>query len=86
MLGKSTWAVMALTLDIELFTQMHYRQSIDPDGQLSELYKDIFLYHWKEESQHAILDELEWVRLDADMSHAERDPCRKRVHRAGRSG
>ena len=72
-LGKSTWAVMALTLDIELFTQMHYRQSIDQDVHLSALYKDIFLYHWKEESQHAILDELEWVRLDADMNHAERD-------------
>jgi hypothetical protein len=72
-LGKSTWAVMALTLDIELFTQMHYRQSIDPDAQLSELFKDIFLYHWKEESQHAILDELEWVRLDEQMTAEERD-------------
>jgi hypothetical protein len=72
-LGKSTWAVMALTLHIELFTQMHYRQSIDPDARLSELFKDIFLYHWKEESQHAILDELEWVRLDADLTPAERD-------------
>ena len=30
-LGKSTWAVLALTLDIELLTQLHYRQSIDPD-------------------------------------------------------
>src|SRR5689334_22870671 len=30
-LGKSTWAVLALTLDIELFTQLHYRQSIDAD-------------------------------------------------------
>ena len=44
-LGKSTWAVLALTLDIELFTQLHYRQSIDPDPQLSELFKDVFLYH-----------------------------------------
>lgn len=72
-LGKSTWAVMALTLDIELFTQSHYRQSIDPDSRLSELFKDVFLYHWKEESQHAILDELEWVRIDADLTPAERD-------------
>jgi hypothetical protein len=24
-LGKSTWAVLALTLHIELFTQLHYR-------------------------------------------------------------
>ena len=72
-LGKSTWAVLALTLDIELFTQLHYRQSIDPDSQLSELFKDVFLYHWKEESQHAILDELEWVRHDAEQTADKRD-------------
>src|SRR5262245_50646381 len=72
-LGKSTWAVLALTLDIELFTQLHYRQSIEPDAQLSELFKDVFLYHWKEESQHAILDELEWVRHDADRTVEQRD-------------
>jgi hypothetical protein len=72
-LGKSTWAVLALTLDIELFTQLHYRQSIDPDTQLSELFKDVFLYHWKEESQHAILDELEWVRHDAGLSAEQRE-------------
>ena len=72
-LGKSTWAVLALTLDIELFTQLHYRQSIDPDTGLSELFKDVFLYHWKEESQHAILDELEWVRNDAALTAAQRD-------------
>ena len=72
-LGKSTWAVLALTLDIELFTQLHYRKSIDPDSELSELFKDVFLYHWKEESQHAILDELEWVRHDAGLTPEERD-------------
>jgi hypothetical protein len=72
-LGKSTWAVLALTLDIELFTQLHYRQSIEPDGQLSELFKDVFLHHWKEESQHAILDELEWRRHDAGLTARERD-------------
>ena len=72
-LGKSTWAVLALTLDIELFTQLHYRQSIDPDTELSELFKDVFLYHWKEESQHAILDELEWVRHDAGLTAEKRD-------------
>jgi hypothetical protein len=72
-LGKSTWAVLALTLDIELFTQLHYRQSIEPDAALSPLFKDIFLYHWKEESQHAILDELEWKRHDASITSEERD-------------
>src|SRR6516162_1078771 len=72
-LGKSTWAVLALTLDIELFTQLHYRQSIEPDAELSELFKDVFLYHWKEESQHAILDELELVRHDAQLTEEQRD-------------
>jgi hypothetical protein len=72
-LGKSTWAVLALTLHIELFTQLHYRQSIESDGDVSELFKDVFLYHWKEESQHAILDELELKRHDAGLSTDERD-------------
>jgi hypothetical protein len=72
-LSKSTWAVLALTLHIELFTQMHYRQSIEPDENLSPLFKDVFLYHWKEESQHAILDELELVRHDALISLEDRD-------------
>jgi hypothetical protein len=72
-LSKSTWAVLALTLDIELFSQAHYRSSIDPDPHLSELWKDVFLFHWKEESQHAILDELEWRREHARLSAAERD-------------
>jgi hypothetical protein len=72
-LSKSTWAVLALTLDIELFTQLHYRHSIEPDSELSELFKDVFLYHWKEESQHAILDELEWTRHDAELTAEARD-------------
>lgn len=72
-LGKSTWAVLALTCMIELFTLAHYRQSIAPDAGLSELYKDVFLFHWKEESQHAVLDELEWRREDARLSAGARD-------------
>jgi hypothetical protein len=72
-LGKSTWAVLALTLHIELFTQAHHRQSIEPGEDLSPLFKDVFLHHWKEESQHAILDELEWVRHDATISTKARD-------------
>ncbi|TMH11848.1 MAG: hypothetical protein E6H65_08235 [Betaproteobacteria bacterium] len=72
-LSKSTWAVLGLTLDIELFTQAHYRSSIESDANLSELWKDVFLFHWKEESQHAILDELEWRREDARLTDAERD-------------
>jgi hypothetical protein len=72
-LGKSTWAVLALTCHIELFTQVHYRQSIAPDEELSGLYKDVFLFHWKEESQHAILDEMEWLREDGKLGAEARD-------------
>ena len=72
-LSKSTWAVLALTCHIELFTQAHYRQSIEPEENLSALYKDVLLFHWREESQHAILDELEWRREDASLTPAERD-------------
>jgi hypothetical protein len=72
-LSKSTWAVLGLTLDIELFTQAHYRSSIEPDANLSDLWKDVFLFHWKEESQHAIMDELEWRREHAQLTEMERD-------------
>jgi hypothetical protein len=72
-LSKCTWAVLALTCHIELFTQAHYRKSIEPDADLSDLWKDVFLFHWKEESQHAILDELEWQREDARLSPGQRD-------------
>ncbi len=72
-LGQSTWAVLALTCHIELFTQAHYRSSIAPEVQIDPLWKDVFLYHWREESQHAILDELEWRRENARLTAEERD-------------
>jgi hypothetical protein len=72
-LAKCNWAVLAVTLDIELFSQAHYRASIEPDSELSELWKDVFLYHWKEESQHAIMDEIEWRAEDARLAPEQRD-------------
>jgi hypothetical protein len=72
-LQASTWAVLGLTCHIELFTQAHYRQSIEPDEELSPLWKDVFLFHWKEESQHAIMDEMEWLREDAKLTPEARD-------------
>ena len=71
--GKSTWAVLALTCSIELCTQAHYRQSVAADPDLSALWKDVLRFHWREECQHALLDELEWVREDAKLSAAQRD-------------
>lgn len=72
-LSKSTWSVLALTCHIEIFTQVHYRKSIENDDNLSPLWKDVFHFHWKEECQHAVMDELEWRREDEKLSNAERD-------------
>jgi hypothetical protein len=72
-LGKSAWSVLALTCHIELFVQAHYEQSIAPRAEICPLFKDVFYYHWKDESQHVILDELEWTAEHAKLSAAERD-------------
>jgi hypothetical protein len=72
-LSKSTWSVLGLTCFIEIFVLVHYRESIDNDPQLSPLWKDVFLFHWMEESQHAILDEIEWEEEDAQINGIERD-------------
>ena len=59
-LAASTWAVLALIC-------------IEPDGDLDPLWKDVFLFHWKEESQHAIVDEMEWLRENEKLDAAQRD-------------
>jgi hypothetical protein len=72
-LGKSTWSVLALTCLIELFTQVHYQQSIEPQDDVSPLWKDVFKYHWMEEVQHAMLDELEWVQEDQRLTMRQKE-------------
>ena len=72
-LGKRTWAVLAFILHIELSVQVHYEHSIAPQADLCPLWKDVFMYHWKEGCQHAALDELEWVAEHARIDAAERE-------------
>jgi hypothetical protein len=73
-LAKSTWAVLALTCHIELFHAGALpRRASSRIRNLSDLFKDVLLFHWKEESQHAILDEMEWQRENGNLSAAERD-------------
>src|SRR5262249_30288191 len=72
-LAASTWAVLALTCHIELFVQSHYVESIVTTPDLCPLFKDVFMYHWKDESQHVILDELEWKDEHMRLSPAQRD-------------
>ncbi len=33
----------------------------------------MFLFHWKEESQHAVMDEMEWLRENEKLTPAQRD-------------
>ncbi len=76
-LGRSSWSVLALSCLLELVSQAHYRQSLEPGlepgAALDPLWQDLFLFHWKEASQHAILDELEWRREDARLDAEARD-------------
>lgn len=72
-LAKSTWAVLGLTCHIEIFTQAHYLASIEHDAELSPLFRDVFKFHWQEESQHATLDELEWSRVHRQLSAEQVD-------------
>ena len=72
-LAGSTWSVLALTCHIELFVQTHYSQSIAPREDLCPLFKDVFKFHWKDESRHVVIDELEWKAEHAKCSPAERD-------------
>ncbi|WP_199244478.1 hypothetical protein [Lysobacter panacisoli] len=72
-LGRRSWAVLALICHIELFVQRHYEESIAPQAELCPLWKDVFLFHWREECQHAILDELEWRAEHERIDAAERD-------------
>jgi hypothetical protein len=72
-LAASTWSVLALTCHIELFVQAHYEESIAPREELCPVFKDVFKYHWKDECQHVMLDELEWTAEHATLSPSERD-------------
>ena len=72
-LAASNWSVLALTCHIELFVQSHYDQSIAPRAEICPLFRDVFHYHWKDECQHVMLDELEWSAEHARLSPAERD-------------
>jgi hypothetical protein len=72
-LAASTWSVLALTCHIELFVQMHYAESIGPVEELCPLFRDVFKFHWRDESRHVVIDEIEWKREHARLSPGELD-------------
>jgi hypothetical protein len=71
--AASPWATLAFTRHIELLTHAHHLVSLEPDSELSALYKDVLLFHSIEESQHALFDELEWFIENARLSPVQRD-------------
>jgi len=72
-LAASNWAVLGLICHIEIFVLGHYHSSIEPEQTICPLWKDVFLHHAREESQHAIMDEMEWLREDAKLTPEARD-------------
>ena len=72
-LAASTWSVLALTCHIELFVQAHYAESIDPQTDICPVFRDIFRFHWKDECQHVVIDELEWRAESERLGDDERD-------------
>ena len=72
-LSKSQWAVLALTCHIELFTQSHYRESLEDDLTLSDLFRDVFRFHWMEECQHVAMDEIELRREHRVLTKSHRE-------------
>lgn len=71
-LRRGGWAAQALALALVLSAQAHYRHSLEAAGTLCPLWEDVFLFHWKEASQHAVLIELAWQ--EAHARGGERDP------------
>jgi hypothetical protein len=69
-LAASNWSVLALTCHIELFVQSHYVESIAPRDELCPLFRDVFKFHWRDESRHVVMDELEWQREHAQLEPA----------------
>lgn len=72
-LAASTWSVLALTCHIELFVQSHYAESIADRDDICPLFRDVFKFHWRDESRHVVLDELEWTAEHARLDAARHD-------------
>ena len=64
-LAKSTWAVLALDLSLSSSSCWRTTASIDKDAEVSGTPGRMCLFHWREEAQHAIIDEMEWRREHA---------------------
>lgn len=71
-LRRGRWATLGLALALVLAVQAHYRHSLVAAG-LCPLWQDVFLFHWKEASQHAVLIELGWCDEHARCDAGQRE-------------
>lgn len=71
--GRSTWALRALTLHVELAPQAHCRSSFGLDPALCALWGNAFLAVRMQGSQHARGDELAWRAEHARLDAAQRE-------------
>jgi len=72
-LGRSDWAVLALTVDIEHMWQANHRAGLEAAATLDPMWQDITRDISSAAAGHAVLDESRWRRADALLTPAERD-------------
>ena len=72
-LGLPRWALLGLALHTQLSAQAHYRCALAARERLCPLWADVFLFHWKEEAQHAMLVESAWRTEDRLLGDEARE-------------
>jgi hypothetical protein len=70
-LSKNQVAVLLLTLQLELSSQLHYTEAIRDNTELDPLFTSLYKHHWMEEAQHAAIDALEIEKAGAQASPQE---------------
>ena len=78
-LSTPRWAQLALALHAQLSAQAHYRAAVTAGHALCPLWADVFLFHWKEEAQHAMLVEMAWRREDDRLGPENREAALGRL-------
>lgn len=76
-LNTLNWRILKITINCRLVkTQKEVFQMKKfhrPRLNSKESFRSVFLYHWKEETTHAIMDELEWPLQDKKINNEQRD-------------
>jgi hypothetical protein len=71
--GRCGWARHGLALAVALQAQAHYRASIEPDDDLAEHARVLFLGNWRRVAPRAREAERAWLQADRLLDGARRD-------------